>query len=909
LARLNLSSRALGLERGDLARALPLTLAYGFTLAAIYVLKPTRNALFLQEVGVDRLPWVLLMVAVAGAAFVAAYERFAGLTRTDRLVQWTLAGVAVSLVGFRALLELRQAWVYFAFFVAVQLFGLLTTSLVWLWANAACDPRQARRVFGLIGTGGIVGAIGGGLFTGAVASRVGAPNLLFVAAALLGAIALALRFAPPTPQRPRDAAPARAGSTPEAEAAGGNALPRLLALNAGLIAFVAVFVDIQFNDVVDRHFGSAESKAQFFGAFFAGVSGFSLVFQVVVTPWLLRKYGVGPALSVLPGALGLGSVVFMATSAFPLATLPKAADGSFRHSVHKAASELLFLPIPERVKRRTKLFIDTAVDTTATGLGALAVLALTQGLGLSYVHLTGFTVALVLGSLALVRRVRQAYVDAFRRAIERRHIDLDALTVGLDEAGAVELLIPALASDNPREVAYGLDLVGTARAGPIREAVAGCLSHPRPEIRRRALQVLGPVREVLDADGRPRLIDDPDPDVRATALTGWLEIEPDAAAAELEAALDADAPERAGPALVALRSLPMAQRRALLTEARLERLDAQRAQHPELAAALAGALAAAVEPRLYARLQGLLEHAPAPVLQSAVEGFAVSGDPTYVPWLLDRLEDRRVRGAARRALVAFGTRVVDDLTEVVDDLDRPIGARRAALRALSDLASGPAVAALLDRLQHAEPLLAREVVEGLARIRRRSPGTRFPRGVVVDAIRERLGEWRLILACRRWLPEPIDDASALFDRAMREKADRLREEVFALLGLIYDPAAMADSGERSLADDDLRRSSAIEYVQNTVDPALGRMLVPLLETTEPERALAQTQSDLGELPRDPAQLLLAWSRGRDPWLSACALYAQPSVAPELDPATWSSDHAPHPLVGEVLDANASGEAG
>lgn len=895
--------RVLGLEPGDLPRVAPITAAYALTLATIYILKPTRNALFLEQVGVDQLPWVLMLVALAGGLLVAVYGRVAAVARTDRLVQLTLLAMAAMLIGFRALLEIDAAWVFFAFFVWVQLFGLLTTSLVWLWANSAFDPRTARRVFGLIGTGGIAGAIAGGLFTGTFAAELGASNLLFVAAGMVGLVLAALRFAPPATA----SGPSNEAARPESptETPSGR-LPRLLALNAGVIAFTAVFVDIQFNDIVDRHFEGSDAKAAFFGAFFAWVSGFSLIFQLIATPWLLRRHGVGTAMSILPGALGLGSVVLMTGPVFPLATLPKAADGSFRHSVHKSASELLFLPLPEATKRRTKLFIDTTVDTAATGLGASAILGLTRGAGLSYGQLTIFTLLLIAASLAVIRPVRRAYVDAFRRAIEGRHIDLEKLTVGLDEASVRDLLLPALRSNQPRQVIYALDLLSSARASGVRDAVSPLLDHDHPDVRTRALRILGPDPVTHGPGGRPRLLEDDDLGVRAAALEVWLQTGADAAFDTLQAWLDEDDPRRSGPALAALRALPPDGRRSRLSEPRLDRLEAQAEGHPELGRNLAWALASSREPRFDPRLSRLLVHASAPVVAGAIEGFAESADPAYVPWLLDRLGDRGTRASARRALAAFGAGAVGSLARLVDDREATIAARRAAIRTLADIGDRHATSALVDRLRHGEPALAREVVDALARIRRRNPGQRFPRAAIREALRDRLAEWELIRTSHRGLPEPHTEGTRLFERARREKAVRLRDEVFGLLGLLQDPAATSDAAKRVRSTDPATRGHALEYLENALDPELGRRLLPLLETGDPSRGPSVGEAS-GPIPT-PAEILNAWSRCHDPWLRACALYAAPDIDASVDPALWSSGGELHPLVEEVLSPPARAES-
>jgi hypothetical protein len=75
-------------------------------LASLYVLKPARNALFLQVIGVDRLPWVLIMVALVGGVCAWLYGRYASTVRTDRLLLRTYLAMIALLIAFRLLIPL-----------------------------------------------------------------------------------------------------------------------------------------------------------------------------------------------------------------------------------------------------------------------------------------------------------------------------------------------------------------------------------------------------------------------------------------------------------------------------------------------------------------------------------------------------------------------------------------------------------------------------------------------------------------------------------------------------------------------------------------------------------------------------------------------------------------------------------
>src|SRR5205823_4313391 len=81
----------------------------------------------------------------------------------------------------------RSAALFYIFYVWVSIFGAVTASQFWLLANYAFNAREARRLFGWLALGGILGGIFGGTATRiiALAPRFGTESLLAVVAALL----------------------------------------------------------------------------------------------------------------------------------------------------------------------------------------------------------------------------------------------------------------------------------------------------------------------------------------------------------------------------------------------------------------------------------------------------------------------------------------------------------------------------------------------------------------------------------------------------------------------------------------------------------------------------------------------------------------------------------------------------
>ncbi len=150
-------------------------------VAALYLMKPARNALFLEDLGADLLPWVYIATALVTWWVVVAYVRLTGMTSLTGVVQATLSMTLLCLVGFWLLLAAVPAAGAMIFYVWVKVYAVLLPSQFWLLSEEFLDPRQARRLFGPIGAGGVLGGIVGSATAAAVAGTVGTRWLLLLA--------------------------------------------------------------------------------------------------------------------------------------------------------------------------------------------------------------------------------------------------------------------------------------------------------------------------------------------------------------------------------------------------------------------------------------------------------------------------------------------------------------------------------------------------------------------------------------------------------------------------------------------------------------------------------------------------------------------------------------------------------
>ncbi len=189
---------------GEYRRTVFMALYLLFVLFAYYILKAASESMFLNKFDIDKLPTLYIYMAIFGGILAYVYSKVAARTSLSHAVFWTLLLSDVCLILMWFPLRARQSTIVYVFAVWVRLFSVVTVTQGWVVASNLFNPREAKRVYGLLGMGMIVGAVLGGEFAAQTAKRFGTDNLLFASAVLVGfAYGAFLVASARTPPRPR----------------------------------------------------------------------------------------------------------------------------------------------------------------------------------------------------------------------------------------------------------------------------------------------------------------------------------------------------------------------------------------------------------------------------------------------------------------------------------------------------------------------------------------------------------------------------------------------------------------------------------------------------------------------------------------------------------------------------------
>jgi hypothetical protein len=232
-----------------------------------------------------------------------------------------------------------------------------------------------------------------------------------------------------------------------------------------------------------------------------------------------------------------------------------------------------------------------------------------------------------------------------------------------------------------------------------------------------------------------------------------------------------------------------------------------------------------------------------------------------VPILIEKLADRRVRQDSREALVKFGDAITAVLALHLFDSRESMQIRMCIPKTLALAGTQDGANTLTQALHHFEFPLDFEVLKALNKMHVAFPGIRLNSARIVDAIHQEREMYDQLRDVETWLKSNVTGGpvSDLLFRAVAERMEQRLERIFRLVGLVYSPQDI-DAVYYNWRSKPALRASAIEFLDNLLDPSLKETIIPLLEEGGREAGRSMSRKAV-------FQILL---QGRDPWLKIIA---------------------------------------
>ena len=853
-------------------------------VAAFLLAKPIRNGLFLQAYGPQNLVYVYAAVPLALSLFVPSYTRVTARFGARAVTAGTLLFFFVNALAF----WYAFAWRPFPllpglFYVWVNCFGIIAPVQAWSFANSLFDTRQAKRLFGLIGSGASAGAITGGILARFLVEPLGGSvNLILVLAGLILTAAVVVltanRRLPQKGLMRLGSAVSRPFSETLKEIAA-NPYLRLMSAMVFLVSIATQWIGLQLNFVADaRYGGDADALTRFFGTFNFLLGSVSFVVQLFATSRALRTFGLAVTIMTLPISLGLGTLMIVLLPAFWPVLVANAFDQSLRFSVDKPTYELLYLPIAPAQRQELKNAIDIVGNRVADALGAVLFgLATTgffmlPGIGLGPRGTAVLNGALIAMWIAVAWRLRHEYVRTIQASIHRHRMDTERTAASVVERSAADVLVAKLGGTDPEEVRYALGLLEVQQTRSWHPSLRMLLGHPDADIRRRALSLLSAAGDREIAERAVALLRDQDLGVRTEALlflSREMGVDPLSRIQELGDFEDFSI--RAG--MAAFLASPGPSQNLEAARALFEAMVDSTGAGGTRDRAEAARLMALVPAQFVDLLARLVVDEDEEVARLAIRSARVIAREELVAPLMTALARPYLADEAAEALARLGPGIIPQVAATLSDERTDVEIRRELPTVLVRIGTPEAEQVLVSSLLNADTTLRHRVIASLNKLRAIHPEVRIEPGTIeILLAAEIAGHYRSyqVLGPLRGQLKEADPVLQALRHAMEQELER----VFRLMALLYPEGGLHDAYVGLRAANPIVRANALEFLDNVLSPELRQVLVPLLDAqvTVDER-IAIANRVVGAPVETTEAALGTLLASEDTWLRSCAINA------------------------------------
>ncbi|MEW6085380.1 MAG: Npt1/Npt2 family nucleotide transporter [Chloroflexota bacterium] len=811
--------------------------------------------LFLSRLNVDFLPYMYM--GLGAVVFIGSIMYSASLSRFQNasVVTYLFGGIVALFFAEWVAIVILNLPIYPLLWLTTFGMSVILGTLIWTTAGEVCDARQAKRLFPLFTSMGILGSVLGNGLTGTVANLAGTENLILVYALLLAAGFIATRIITRNYFKPEVVSHTirfnplddiRTGY----EFVSQSGLFRVVAVTSIMYSVLFFAVDFPFSETLSIQFAGDEAGLAGFKGTFSGITTLAtFLVSLLLANRFYTRLGIVNTILIMPLTYLVGFVVFYLFFNIQGAVFARFFQLVVLGGLSGTAWNALFNVIPSE-RRGQVLAFNNGVPAQIGVIvsGALIILG-KQFLDTKVVLLLGALVALLTAYLTwkMIPAYGEALVEALRAGrAEVFNEDEEAFTTYQRDPAAVQIILGAL--NDPKAFTRRLAIEMLAKMGIVLAIpdMIPRLADSDASVRAAAIKALAQLGSKSLLNEILLGLDDTDDFVREQTLTVLPKLEADPSPElirRLERLLkDPNAEIRAHAAVVLV--FLNNNRRAFNFLARL--LASDDAEERRIAIDSYGHILDNIKPNSTIRfdpqpvLDALTDPSPL-VRREAIKTAAKLNWDQAIKSIAARLadEDAGVRRIASAALKQAWTRSRSEVVPILETKD------------------GVLVDSALDAVPPGDP----EIQDTLRR---------YIQGEVSN-----IRHLRMLLAS---VPHDHHGAATrLLEQTLRSREASCEERLIKAVGLFGNPQAMNLVRKSLNAGDANARAAALEALETLGDKEVTREILPILDRA----GVFQNETDTTMPVREVILLLL---KDKDYWLRALAARTVPELSlKELQP--------------------------
>lgn len=783
-----------------------------------YILKPGKISLFLAGLSYNMLPYAYLLTAIIIGIVLPLNTRLLQSSKRALFISLSLIFFIFSLLIFRILFPYLGNWFLLLYWVWVELFTITSVTQFWILVNDIYLPHQAKRLFGFLVSGGLLGGIAGSLITTFFAKKTGTENLIFLCPITLFFCLLLIRTVSKSylPEKQAKTIESRKEKKSRIQFLSSFRLlknNRYFYLLSGMMIssiVITTFIDFQFNSIVNITYVEKDARTSFLGIFFTLLLIFSYVLHIILTTRILKNFGLKTALLIAPIILFIGVLSVLFIPVFALiywAIFIKGADKSLSHSLSQTVRELLYIPIPPETKYRVKVIIDMFINKFARGLAGLLLIIfiLILDFPIKYVGLITAVAALLWIILNLL--IHQEYVNLVKTHLKIKWQDADRIVSETVDFNLTKMILETMQSKEKSSVLFAMNLFDLIKNDKLSPELRKVISKKSETIKASSMDSL------LELDGEALL-----PDIMDREDDQELSI-------QIKEIMSQDAYQD-------------------LMSNHIDEVVRDDTETSEVSKMEAAKIMGMMKPSqsLILNLKKLLQDPSLDVNTYALESAAKIQKRELVPYIIILLAKKQAQRSAAETLIAFGDRIIGTLRDYLWNTNEAPVIRKNIPDILQKINSQKAANVLIESLMKIDPEIENEIIESLYKLREKNDLLHYDNTNISNKIFQ-IAEKSLNKFIEISKFSLDSEKEPILENLNRDLRGYLKQ-IFELLTLIYPKEDIITAYQNISAGTKKSLDYSLELLDNILEKDIKEMIFPLIEDSLFENKVAKIKNIL-----------------------------------------------------------------
>lgn len=431
-------------------------------VGAYWVMSATiGDTLFLSKFGEDSkkmLPYVYIGISIVTVLVSLVSDRMLEHFSKLKLISIIEILLGVTVFSFRYIVKIDSGWIFYALVIWLEVCAMLTVTFAYSFIGDFFNSRDAKRVYAYINGGIAFGGILSGYGIELLVDYLAPEDLLYISAGML----FSLGFLPLLINKLYTTV-----TTEKEEDEETKKIPMLTLFRNPyiLFLFLLVFLQVIYWVLLDFQLKSVASKqmnkeeiANFYGAYYGYLGIAQLVVQFFLVRILLNKFGIISSLFITPVIAFIGSAVFFAHPLLMIIAGANLAYLSFTETLDSPAKQLLYFPLPARIRLKAQAFSGGVLGPLGEGMGGVLLLILVFFSGNSEKY-SIFIVILSALTILILFLIKPYYTDTLGASLQKKKLNPSDLAKILSSSDAEKILKEILLTGNKETVLFTLNIL------------------------------------------------------------------------------------------------------------------------------------------------------------------------------------------------------------------------------------------------------------------------------------------------------------------------------------------------------------------------------------------------------------------------------------------------------------------